>query len=189
MFETLTKGFRAAKNRLAGVTELTEENIDQALRDVRLSLLEADVEFNVVKAFLARVKEQAVGQVLASVAKTKDKTLRVGAAELFVKICQDELTAMMSSEGEAVVFAPKPAITGIMMVGLQGSGKTTSAAKLAKLLVKDHGRKPLLVAADVARPGAIDQLKVLGERIGVPVFSIPGRPVDICTKGLAEAGS
>jgi signal recognition particle subunit SRP54 len=188
MFETLTKGFRAARNRLSGVTELTEENIDQALRDVRLSLLEADVELGVTKRFLGRVKEQAVGQIVQSVAKGKGRTVRVGPAEQFIKICQDELTAMMAYEGHALVFAKKPQITGIMMVGLQGSGKTTSAAKLARLLVKEHGRKPLLVAADVARPGAIEQLQVLGERIDVPVFSIPGGiPLEICKQGFRHA--
>ena len=140
MFETLTKGFRAARNRLAGVTELTEENIEPALRDVRLSLLEADVEFNVTKRFLARVKSEAIGQVQQVEVKKGQQKLRVGAAERFVKICQDELEAMMAFEGEAVVFAPKPAPTGIMMVGLQGAGKTTSAAKLARLLEAEFGR-------------------------------------------------
>ena len=187
MFETLTKGFRAARNRLAGVTELTEESIDQALRDVRLSLLEADVELGVVKRFLARVKESALGQTVQSTVTHKGKKVKVGPAELFVKICQDELTAMMRAEGEPLTFRTKPQITGIMMVGLQGSGKTTSSGKLARFLEK-QGKKPLLVAADVQRPGAIEQLQVLGERIGVPVFAIPGgRPVDICTKATAEA--
>ncbi|MBC7173154.1 MAG: signal recognition particle protein, partial [Polyangiaceae bacterium] len=159
-----------------------------ALRDVRLSLLEADVELGVTKRFLASVKERAVGQVLKTVAKGKDRTFRVGPAEQFIKICQDELTAMMSAEGEAIVFQNKPLPTGIMMVGLQGSGKTTSAAKLARLLTKDHGRKVLLVAADVARPGAIEQLQVLGERVDVPVFSIPGGiPLEICKQGLKQA--
>lgn len=188
MFETLTKGFRSARNRLAGVTELTEENIDQALRDVRLSLLEADVEFGVTKEFLGRVKEKAVGQVVQTTVKTKDRKVKVGAAEQFIKICQDELEAMMSFEDEAVSFAKRPKPTGIMMVGLQGSGKTTSSAKLARLLEQEHGRKCLLVAADVQRPGAIEQLQVLGEQIDVPVFSIPGgRPLDICQKGAAHA--
>ena len=188
MFETLTKGFRNARNRLSGVTELTEENIDQALRDVRLSLLEADVEFGVTKQFLARVKEKAVGQVVETTAKAKGRKVKVGPAEQFVKICQDELEAMMSFEGEPVEFAKKPKPTGIMMVGLQGSGKTTTSAKLARLLEKENARRPLLVAADVARPGAIEQLQVLGEQIDVPVFSIPGGiPLEICKKGLTEA--
>jgi signal recognition particle subunit SRP54 len=188
MFETLTKGFRNARNRLAGVAELTEENIDQALRDVRLSLLEADVEFGVTKAFLARVKEKAVGQVVETAVKSQKRKVKVGPAEQFVKICQDELEAMMSFEGEPVDFAKAPKTTGIMMVGLQGSGKTTTSAKLALLLETSNARRPLLVAADVARPGAIEQLEVLGEQINVPVFSIPGGlPLEICKRGLAQA--
>ncbi len=188
MFETLTKGFRNARNRLAGVAELTEENIDQALRDVRLSLLEADVELGVTKAFLASVKEKAIGQVVETSAKAKGRKVKIGPAEQFVKICQDELESMMGFEGEPVEFAKKPKPTGIMMVGLQGSGKTTTAAKLARLLETTDARKPLLVAADVARPGAIEQLQVLGEQIDVPVFSIPGGlPVEICKRGLAQA--
>jgi signal recognition particle subunit SRP54 len=187
MFETLTKGFRNARNRLAGVTELTEENIDQALRDVRLSLLEADVEFGVTKEFLARVKEQAIGQIVETAAKSTKRKAKVGPAEQFVKICQDELESMMAFEGEPVEFAKKPKPTGVMMVGLQGSGKTTTAAKLARLLEASNARKPLLVAADVARPGAIEQLQVLGEQIDVPVFSIPGgQPLEICKRGLAH---
>jgi signal recognition particle subunit SRP54 len=188
MFETLTKGFRAARHRLSGVTELTEDNIDQALRDVRVSLLEADVEFNVVKRFLASVKEQALGQVVQTRAAHKGKKVRVGPAEQFVKICQDELERMMAFEGPPLEFAKRPQVTGIMLVGLQGSGKTTTAAKLAGLLEREHDRKVLLVAADVQRPGAIEQLQVLGERLEVPVFSIPGgRPLDICDKARAHA--
>jgi len=188
MFETLTKGFRNARNRLAGVAELTEENIDQALRDVRLSLLEADVEFGVTKAFLARVKEKAIGQVVETSVKSKSRKAKIGPAEQFVKICQDELESMMAFEGEPVEFAKRPKMTGIMLVGLQGSGKTTTSAKLARLLEVNNARKPLLVAADVARPGAIEQLRVLGEQINVPVFSIPGGlPLEICKRGLAHA--
>jgi signal recognition particle subunit SRP54 len=188
MFETLTKGFRNARNRLAGVAELTEDNIDQALRDVRLSLLEADVEFGVTKTFLARVKEKAIGQTVETTAKSKTRKAKIGPAEQFVKICQDELEAMMSFEGDPVDFAKAPKPTGIMMVGLQGSGKTTTSAKLARLLETGNARRPLLVAADIARPGAIEQLQVLGEQINVPVFSIPGGlPVEICKRGLAHA--
>ncbi|MGE0787511.1 MAG: signal recognition particle protein [Sandaracinaceae bacterium] len=187
MFETLTKGFRAARNRLAGVAELTAENIDPALRDVRLSLLEADVELGVVKRFLANVKEKVLGQEVQTVIVGKGKKIKAGPAEHFIKICQDELTEMMKPEGEAIEFRARPQPTGIMMVGLQGSGKTTSSAKLARFLEK-QGRTPLLVAADVQRPGAIEQLKVLGEQIDIPVFSIPGgRPVDICRQAAGEA--
>lgn len=187
MFETLSKGFRAARQRLAGVAELTEETIDKALRDVRLSLLEADVELGVVKRFLAKVKEEALGQVVKTRAKAGSKRVTLGPAEQFIGICQKELTAMMAVEGDPIAFARRPQPTGIMMVGLQGSGKTTSAGKLARYLQKE-GHKPLLVAADVQRPGAIEQLQTLGEQIDVPVFAIPGgRPVDICTKAIPEA--
>ncbi|MFK7992014.1 MAG: signal recognition particle protein [Sandaracinaceae bacterium] len=187
MFETLTKGFRAARNRLAGVAELDEANIDQALRDVRLSLLEADVELGVVKRFLGTVKEKALGQEVRTRVSHQGRKIKVGPAEAFIKICQDELTAMMEAEGDALVFRPAPAPTGIMMVGLQGAGKTTTSAKLARFLQKE-GKKPLLVAADIQRPGAIEQLRVLGEQIDVPVFTIPGgRPVDICEKAQGEA--
>ncbi len=187
MFDALSKGFRSAKNRLAGVTELTEDNIDQALRDVRLSLLEADVELGVVKRFLASVKEKAVGEAVKSAATLKGKKVRIGPSELFIKICQDELVALMQAEGEALSFAPRPALTGIMMVGLQGSGKTTTAAKLARYLEKEQHR-PLLVAADMQRPGAVEQLQVLGERLSIPVFSLPGaQPIEICFRAQAEA--
>lgn len=187
MFDALSKGFRNARNRLAGVAELNDETIEQALRDVRLSLLEADVELNVTKRFLANVKAKAVGEVIRTSATIKGQKVKVGPGERFIKICQDELEALMRSDGPAIVYPARPVITGIMMVGLQGAGKTTSAGKLARLVEK-QGRKVLLVAADVQRPGAIEQLKVLGERINVPVFSIPGgRPIDICDKAQAEA--
>ena len=188
MFETLSKGFKAARNRLSGVAELTEENIDPALRDVRLSLLEADVEFGVVKRFLGRVKEKSLGQEMRTSAELDGQRVQVGPAEKFIKICQDELEAMMSDGGEAVVFAAAPKVTGIMMVGLQGAGKTTTSAKLARLLSHEYERKPLLVAADMQRPGAVDQLEVLGESIGIPVFTIRGSsPVEICAAAKAEA--
>jgi signal recognition particle subunit SRP54 len=186
MFEALTKGFRQARNRLAGLTELTEANIDAALREVRLSLLEADVELGVVKAFLARVKEKAVGETVQTRVKTAGQTHEVSASDQFVKICHDELVAMMTHEGEALAFAPSGP-TGIMMVGLQGSGKTTSSAKLARFLAK-QGKKPLLVAADMQRPAAVEQLKVLGGQIDIPVFNIPGAsPVEICAAAREEA--
>lgn len=188
MFDALTKGFKQAKNRLAGLTELTEGNIDSALREVRLSLLEADVELGVVKTFLARVKDQALGEVVRVRAKGSDgQTVKVSAADQFVKICHDELVAFMTAEGDAIRFADKGKITGIMMVGLQGSGKTTTCAKLARYLAKD-GKKPMLVAADMQRPAAVEQLMVLGKSIDVPVFNVPGEsPLEICKKAPAEA--
>jgi signal recognition particle subunit SRP54 len=186
MFEALTKGFRQARNRLAGLTELTETNIEAALREVRLSLLEADVELGVVKGFLARVKEKAVGETVQTRVKTAGQVHEVSASDRFVKICHDELVAMMTHEGEPLTFASGEA-TGIMMVGLQGSGKTTSAAKLARYLAK-LGKRPLLVAADMQRPAAVEQLKVLGSQIDIPVFNIAGAsPVAICAAAGAEA--
>src|SRR5580704_759205 len=189
MFDALAKGFKAARNRLAGLTELTEQNVESALREVRLSLLEADVELGVVKAFLARVKEKALGEVVRTRTKGKEGAAhKVTASDVFVKICHDELIALMShGEGPALSMAPKGQPTGVMMVGLQGSGKTTTCAKLAKWLEKE-GRKPLLVAADMQRPAAVEQLKILGQQIGVPVFNVPGAtPLDICRQGLAHA--
>jgi signal recognition particle subunit SRP54 len=187
MFDALSKGFRAAKNRLSGVTELTEENIDQALRDVRISLLEADVELGVVKGFLANVKAKAIGEKVQSSATVKGKKVEIGPAELFIKTCQDELVALMEAEGDTVTYAPKPALTGVMMVGLQGAGKTTTAAKLARWFQKE-GHRPLLVAADMQRPGAVEQLRVLGEKLELPVYSQEeGKPVEICFRAQAEA--
>src|SRR5271165_1087483 len=189
MFEALSKGFKAAKNRLAGLTELTEQNVDSALREVRLSLLEADVELGVVKTFLARVKEKALGEVVRVRSKGQDgQTVKVSASDVFVKICHDELVGFMSpGEGPPLEMASKGQTTGIMMVGLQGSGKTTTCAKLARWLQK-AGHKPLLVAADMQRPAAVEQLKILGQQLGVPVFDVPGAtPLDICKQALAQA--
>ena len=192
MFDAIAKGFRQAKNRLAGLTELTESNIDSALREVRLSLLEADVELGVVKAFLARVKDKALGEVVRIKAKgPAGDSMKVSAADQFVKICHDELIEFMTGEGPALVYAEKSGRdsrpTGIMMVGLQGSGKTTSTAKLARWLQKEN-HKPMLVAADMQRPAAVEQLQILGKSIDVPVFSIPGEsPVTICERAEAEA--
>jgi signal recognition particle subunit SRP54 len=191
MFDALTKGFKAARNRLAGLTELTEQNVDSALREVRLSLLEADVELGVVKAFLARIKEKALGEVVRTRAKGQDgSSVKVSASDVFVKICHDELVAFMApAEGPPLATAPKGQPTGVMMVGLQGSGKTTTCAKLARWVQK-QGSRPLLVAADMQRPAAVEQLTILGAQIGVPVFNVAGAsPLDICKQALVEARS
>lgn len=187
MFDVLAKGFRQAKNRLAGLTELNDQNVESALREVRLSLLEADVELGVVKAFLSRVKEQALGETVRVRAKgAQGETVKVSAGDQFVKICHDELVAFMTAEGEPLTFA-EAGPTGIMMVGLQGSGKTTTTAKLGSLL-RRQGKRPLLVAADMQRPAAVEQLQILGKQIDLPVFNIPGAtPLEICTKAVAEA--
>src|SRR6185436_11621308 len=142
---------------LTGVAELTPENIEEALRDVRMSLLEADVEFKVVRRFLERVKEKAIGQSVQLRAKAGDRYLTATPDQHFVKICQDELTELMGPVDTSITYAKKGP-TGIMMVGLQGSGKTTTVGKLARYLVKAK-KRPLLVAADVYRPAAVDQLQ------------------------------
>ena len=193
MFDTLAKGFKQARNRLAGLTELTEANVETALREVRLSLLEADVELGVVKTFLARVKEKAIGEVVRVKATgAGGQTMKVSAGDQFTKIAYDELVAFMSApEGDEPLKFAAPGDgrpTGIMMVGLQGSGKTTTSAKLARYLKDDLKKKPLLVAADMQRPAAVEQLQVLGKQVGIPVFNVPGdTPLEICKKAVAEA--
>jgi len=186
VFEALTKGFREAQNRLAGLTELNPKNVQAALKEVRLSLLEADVELGVVKRFLATVEEKALGQTVQTRVRHGGETHKVSAGDQFVRICHDELVAMMDHEGDPVTFAASGP-TGVMMVGLQGSGKTTTTAKLARWFEK-QGKSPLLVAADMQRPAAVEQLKVLGQQLSIPVFNIEGgTPLEICTAAREEA--
>jgi signal recognition particle subunit SRP54 len=187
VLETVSKGFKAARNKLKGRTEITPEVVDDALRDIRVSLLEADVAFDVVKRFVARVREKAIGEVVETKVKTQKGTVRVTPQDHFVKICHDELEALMGPVDTSLRDAPKGRPTGVMMVGLQGSGKTTTAGKIANRFLKE-GKKPLLVAADVYRPAAVDQLKVLGEKLGVPVFHEAGiSPPEMCRRALAAA--
>jgi signal recognition particle subunit SRP54 len=188
VLETLAKGFRAARQRLTGVAELSDEVIEDALRDVRLSLLEGDVEFRVVKRFLERVREAARGKEIELRAKSKEYgTKTITPEQAFIAICQDELIKMMGPVDTELRWAKRGA-TGIMMVGLQGSGKTTSVGKLARWLEKTHKKKPLLVAADIYRPAAIEQLKTLGRQLDMPVFSLDGKdPVTICREAATRA--
>jgi signal recognition particle subunit SRP54 len=188
MLETVSKGFRAAKNRLLGKAELTPELIDESLRDIRVSLLEADVAFDVVKKFVARVREQATGaEVKTSVTDKSGKKVKVSPGDHFVKICHDELEALMGPVDTSLTLKPKGQISGIMMVGLQGSGKTTTTGKLAYKLQKE-GRSLMLVAADIYRPAAVDQLKVLGQKLGVPVFAEAGlQPPELAKKAYEKA--
>jgi signal recognition particle subunit SRP54 len=172
VLETVSKGFKAARNRLKGRTEITAEVVDEALRDIRVSLLEADVAFDVVKRFVARVREKAVGEVVETSVKTAKGRLKASPQDHFIKICHDELEGLMGPVDTSLRFAERGP-TGIMMVGLQGSGKTTTAGKLANKLKKD-GQRPMLVAADIYRPAAVEQLKVLGQQLGVPVFHQAG---------------
>jgi len=189
VLETLAKGFRAARQRLTGVAELTDDVIDEALRDVRLSLLEGDVEFRVVKRFLDRVREAARGKQVELRAKSQEYgTKSITPEQAFVAIAQDELIKMMGPVDTELKWAKKGP-TGIMMCGLQGSGKTTTTGKLARWLEKTQGKKPMLVAADVYRPAAIEQLKTLGRQLDMPVFSLEGSkdPVKICKEANEAA--
>src|ERR1700674_897959 len=193
MLDAVTKGFRTAKHKLTGKAELTEENIDDALRDIRVALLEADVEFNVAKRFLSRVKEKSLGEVVSTTATDKaGKKRRAAPGDHFIKICHDELEALMGPVDTSLVL-PKPGSgerpAGIMMVGLQGSGKTTTTAKLANFLLK-QGRRPLLVAADIYRPAAVEQLKQLGAKLDIPVFHEENvKPPEMARHALAHAGA
>ena len=188
MLETVTKGFRAAKNRLAGKQEITPELIDESLRDIRVSLLEADVAFEVVKSFVARVREKAIGStVQTTVTDKKGRRHQISAADHFIKVCHDELEALMGPVDTSLRFKPKGGVTSIMMVGLQGSGKTTTTGKLASYLQK-KGKRPLLVAADIYRPAAVEQLQILGKRLSVPVFfEADTQPAELAARGIEAA--
>jgi signal recognition particle subunit SRP54 len=179
MFGSLTEKFQQVFSSLVGKKKLTEENISDAVRQVRLALLDADVNYSVASQFVKRVKEKALGdEVLKSV--TPDQQ--------FIKIVHDELTSLMGSEEAIFELKGKPAV--VLLCGLQGSGKTTQCAKLAAYLKKkESNRKPLLVACDLQRPAAILQLTKLASQIDVPVFSIEGEkdPVKVATGALAEA--
>ncbi len=187
MLETLTQGFRNARARLKGFRQITEDNIEEALEQVRTSLLEADVEYHVTAQFLERVKTLAIGELVQTKAVHKGKEVEATPADHFVKICHDELVRLMGQGDSSIRYNKSRPFTTIMMCGLQGSGKTTTAGKLARNL-KKQGKKPLLVAADIYRPAAVNQLQVLGERIGVPVFFEPNTtPPVLCKKALEKA--
>ena len=178
MFENLSDRLEGAFKKLRGHGTLTEENMAEAMHEVRTALLEADVNFTVAKNFVATVTEKAKGQEV-------HKSLSPG--QQVVKLVHDELIALLGGVNTPIALDGRQPVT-IMMAGLQGSGKTTTSGKLAKLL-KKQGRKPFLVPADIYRPAAIEQLHVLGERVDVPVFASTTemKPVDICTQALAEA--
>lgn len=187
MLETISKGFREARLKLQGRATISEENISDALRDIRMSLIEADVEVNVAKNFLARVKEKAVGEIVTLKAKTKSGTMEVTPYDHFVKICQEELEALMGPVDTGLVYASS-GVTVVMLIGLQGSGKTTTCGKLARYMISKDKKKPMLVAADIYRPAAVEQLKVLGKKISVPVFTVPNlRPPQLVQAALYEA--
>jgi signal recognition particle subunit SRP54 len=187
MLDILSDGFKNAALKFKGKATLTEDNVSSALDDIRKSLLAADVEYGVSKNFLQRVKDQTLGEVVDLKAGKGAQRLRVSPGDHFVNICKTELENLMGPVDTALVL-PKNRPATIMMVGLQGSGKTTTAGKLANYLIRKEKRKPLLVAADIYRPAAVEQLKVLGAKIGIPVFHLPNEsPVTICKEAVKQA--
>lgn len=177
MFENLGDRLQNAIDKIKGYGKITEENISDVVREIRLALLEADVNYVVVKEFVSKVKEKALGEEVA-------KSLKPG--EVFVKILKDELVELLGGEKADLYTSGNPSI--LMMAGLQGSGKTTTAGKLSLLLRKKYNKKPLLVACDVYRPAAIDQLKQLGKQLGIEVYDEgQGNPVEIAINGLKYA--
>lgn len=178
MLGTLTDKFQAICAKISGKNKLSEENIAEAFSEIRLALLEADVNYSVVKSLIKRIKEKALGEAV---------TKSVTPGQQFVKIVHDELVTLMGSEQQNLSLTSKPAV--IALVGLQGAGKTTHAAKLAHYLKKQKiCHSPLLVACDLQRPAAIEQLRALGLQIDVPVFTLPGEkdPVVVAKRGVEE---
>ena len=179
-FESLSERLQNALKMFRGKGKLTEEDLKEPMREVRKALLEADVNFKVVKDFVATVKERALGQEIGE---------QLSAQQQIIKIVNEELVSLLGGNLTKITVAPKPP-TIIMLVGLQGAGKTTTAGKLAAYYKKKH-KKPIMVAGDIYRPAAITQLEVLGEQLGVPVFSMGDKvsPVEIAQRALEKAHS
>jgi signal recognition particle subunit SRP54 len=179
MFESLTEKLELTFKKLRGQGKISEKNIDDALRDVRLALLEADVHVNVVKKFIESVKAKSLGQ---------DVLLSLTPEQQFLKIVRDEIVTLLGGAHQDLNLKAAPPVV-IMLVGLQGSGKTTTLAKLARHLKKDKKRSPYLVPADIYRPAAIEQLKILGGELGIPVHDSNPEisPVQLCRQALEEA--
>ena len=180
VFEGLAERLQNTFKKLRGHGKLSESDVNEAMREVRMALLEADVNFKVVKDFVKRIKERAVGQEVMS---------SLTPAQHVIKIVNEELTELMGGTQSRIMISPKPP-TVIMLVGLQGAGKTTTAGKLARML-KKQGKNPLMVAGDIYRPAAIKQLQVLGEQLLIPVFSKGNEvsPVQIAEEAIAHAKS
>ena len=178
-FESLSERLSTIFQGLSGKGKLSEDDVNLALKEVRMALLEADVNFKLVKDFVAKVKEKAIGEEVFS---------SLSPAQTVIKIVKEELTAMMGEENTELKLRPQSEITVIMMVGLQGAGKTTTAAKLAGKFQKMH-RKPLLVACDIYRPAAIEQLRVNAEKLSIPFFSLGNqiKPEEIAKRAYEEA--
>lgn len=177
MLENLGDRLQNAIHKIKGYGKITEDNINEVTREIRLALLEADVNYKVVKEFINKVKEKALGEEVQRSLKP---------SEVFVKIVKDELVDLLGGEKQELLINGNPAI--LMLVGLQGSGKTTTIGKIASFLRKKHNRKPLLVACDVYRPAAIDQLKQLGKQLDIPVYDEgKGNPVNIASNAVNYA--
>src|SRR4051812_12184152 len=162
MFDSLSSKLQSAFKNLRGLGKISEENVGEGLREVRLALLEADVNFKVARDFIDRVKAKSIGQEVV-------QSIQPG--QQIIKVIHDELVELLGSANAGMQLSGNPSC--VLMVGLHGSGKTTSSGKLGRLLLK-QGRTPLLVAADVYRPAAMDQLEKLGEQVGLPVFARRG---------------
>jgi len=177
MFENLGDRLQSAINKIKGYGKITEENVSEVTKEIRLALLEADVNYVVVKEFISKVKEKAMGEEVA-------KSLKPG--EVFVKILKDELVELLGGEKKDIYIGSS--LSTLMLVGLQGSGKTTTIAKLGNMLRKKYNKKPLLVACDVYRPAAIEQLKQLGKELNIEVYSEDTKkPVEIAINAVKYA--
>jgi len=176
MFDALSDRFDGIFSKLRSRGRLSDDDVDEVLREIRLALLEADVNFQVVKSLVARIRDRCVGEELSKA---------LSPAQQVIKIVNEELTATLGGETMRITYAPKPP-TVVLMAGLQGSGKTTRTASLGQWF-KSQGRHPLMVGADLQRPAAVEQLRTLGRQIDVPVFSEASDPVTVAKAGLAEA--
>src|SRR3954469_7943945 len=176
MFDALTDRFDGIFKRLRGRGRLSEADVDEVLREIRVALLEADVNLGVVRNLVERIRVRTVGEELSQ---------SLSPAQQVIKIVHEELIETLGGETMKVTFASKPP-TVVLMAGLQGSGKTTNTGKLARWF-KQQGRNPLLVGADLQRPAAVEQLRTLGRQVDVPVFSEPGDPVQVARDSLEEA--
>uniref|UniRef100_UPI00265E29D1 signal recognition particle receptor subunit alpha n=1 Tax=Clostridium phoceensis TaxID=1650661 RepID=UPI00265E29D1 len=177
-FEGLSEKLSAAFKKLRGKGRLSEADVKEAMREIRLALLEADVSYKVVKQFIAQVTERAVGS---------DVLEALSPAQTIIKIVNEELTALMGGTSTKLEISSKPP-TVVMLVGLQGAGKTTNSAKLAGLMKRQNGKRPLLAACDIYRPAAIKQLEVVGGQLDIPVFQMGQTdPVKIAKEGIRYA--
>ncbi len=176
MFEALSDRLDGIFTRLRGRGRLSPEDVDEALREIRMALLQADVNLLVVRDVISRLRAELVGAELS---------VSLSPGQQVVKAVHNELVRILGGTALRLTYAPRPP-TVVLLAGLQGAGKTTNAAKLARWF-KQQGRNPLLVAADLQRPAAVEQLRVLGRQVGVPVFSEDSSPVMVAKKGLAEA--